>query len=455
MLLNSVGVSTTGTTSNQLSFKAADKSKFLSMINGIMNGKSQQETSETTQKEDASLQGLADLLTGETIASDKLAESLTAIQQLLAANGEEGKDDSDSLETAFSLVVNQLMELMNKMDFSNVSDEMFSKTNLPELLNQLKAIEQVAGQNPDFKSSKQLTDVMQSLSKLLTTIMQAVDGQSQSTSASLQAAAMLQKEAATDMAGAQGEKASVIEEDGQTGSLKTLIDSIAQKVEALSKKQDNPDTLPKRLLNPLLVGSLQKTESKAITSSQDTNTETKEKDTTSKSEWKMPSYLGQLQTNSSFGKPEALTLMQSSGKSVSGSELEDQLENILKSSSFTKIGNTQKMILRLAPENLGSLRIEILQTDGNLVAKIMTTTAQAKDALDAHLNSLKQGLSSQNINVDKIEINFVPTSQEKETKDQQQQENHQQHRPAEKEENRNEQEQDDKSFLEELLQAEQ
>lgn len=113
------------------------------------------------------------------------------------------------------------------------------------------------------------------------------------------------------------------------------------------------------------------------------------------------------------------------------------------------------MILRLAPENLGSLRIEILQTDGNLVAKIMTTTAQAKDALDAHLNSLKHGLSSQNINVDKIEINFVPTSQEKGTKDQQQQENHQQHRPAEKEENRNEQEQDDKSFLEELLQAEQ
>ncbi|RVT67098.1 flagellar hook-length control protein FliK [Niallia taxi] len=454
MLLNSVGVSTAGTTSNQLSFKAADKTKFLSMINGIMNGDSQQETSATTQKEDSSLQGLADLLTGETIDSDKLAESLTAIQQLLADNGEEGKDDSDSLEAAFNLIVNQLMELMNGMNFTNVSDDMFSKTNLPEVLNQLKAIEQVAGQNPDFKFSKQLTDVMQSLSKLFTTIMQAIDGQSPSTSASLEAAAILQKEAATDRTGAQDAKASVMDEDGQTGSLKTLIESIAQKVETLSKKQDNTDTLPKRLLNPLLVGSLQKAESNAVSVSE-TKTETKETDTASKSEWKMPSYVGQLQTSSSFGKPEALTLMQSTGNSVSGSELEEQLENILKSSSFTKIGNTQKMILRLAPENLGSLRIEILQTDGNLVAKIMTTTAQAKDALDAHLNSLKHGLSSQNINVDKIEINFVPTSQEKGTKDQQQQENHQQHRPAEKEENRNEQEQDDKSFLEELLQVEQ
>ncbi|MED4037817.1 flagellar hook-length control protein FliK [Niallia taxi] len=454
MLLNSVGVSTAGTTSNQLSFKAADKTKFLSMINGIMNGDSQQETSATTQKEDSSLQGLADLLTGETIDSDKLAESLTAIQQLLADNGEEGKDDSDSLEAAFNLIVNQLMELMNGMNFTNVSDDMFSKTNLPEVLNQLKAIEQVAGQNPDFKFSKQLTDVMQSLSKLFTTIMQAIDGQSPSTTASLEAAAILQKEAATDRTGAQDAKASVMDEDGQTGSLKTLIESIAQKVETLSKKQDNTDTLPKRLLNPLLVGSLQKAESNAVSMSE-TKTETKETDTASKSEWKMPSYVGQLQTSSSFGKPEALTLMQSTGNSVSGSELEEQLENILKSSSFTKIGNTQKMILRLAPENLGSLRIEILQTDGNLVAKIMTTTAQAKDALDAHLNSLKHGLSSQNINVDKIEINFVPTSQEKGTKDQQQQENHQQHRPAEKEENRNEQEQDDKSFLEELLQVEQ
>lgn len=454
MLLNSVGVSTAGTTSNQLSFKAADKTKFLSMINGIMNGDSQQETSATTQKEDSSLQGLADLLTGETIDSDKLAESLTAIQQLLADNGEEGKDDSDSLEAAFNLIVNQLMELMNGMNFTNVSDDMFSKTNLPEVLNQLKAIEQVAGQNPDSKFSKQLTDVMQSLSKLFTTIMQAIDGQSPSTTASLEAAAILQKEAATDRTGAQDAKASVMDEDGQTGSLKTLIESIAQKVETLSKKQDNTDTLPKRLLNPLLVGSLQKAESNAVSVSE-TKTETKETDTASKSEWKMPSYVGQLQASSSFGKPEALTLMQSTGNSVSGSELEEQLENILKSSSFTKIGNTQKMILRLAPENLGSLRIEILQTDGNLVAKIMTTTAQAKDALDAHLNSLKHGLSSQNINVDKIEINFVPTSQEKGTKDQQQQENHQQHRPAEKEENRNEQEQDDKSFLEELLQVEQ
>ncbi|MCM3214744.1 flagellar hook-length control protein FliK [Niallia taxi] len=454
MLLNSVGVSTAGTTSNQLSFKAADKTKFLSMINGIMNGDSQQETSATTQKEDSSLQGLADLLTGETIDSDKLAESLTAIQQLLADNGEEGKDDSDSLEAAFNLIVNQLMELMNGMNFTNVSDDMFSKTNLPEVLNQLKAIEQVAGQNPDFKFSKQLTEVMQSLSKLFTTIMQAIDGQSPSTTASLEAAAILQKEAATDRTGAQDAKASVMDEDGQTGSLKTLIESIAQKVETLSKKQDNTDTLPKRLLNPLLVGSLQKAESNAVSVSE-TKTETKETDITSKSEWKMPSYVGQLQASSSFGKPEALTLMQSTGNSVSGSELEEQLENILKSSSFTKIGNTQKMILRLAPENLGSLRIEILQTDGNLVAKIMTTTAQAKDALDAHLNSLKHGLSSQNINVDKIEINFVPTSQEKGTKDQQQQENHQQHRPAEKEENRNEQEQDDKSFLEELLQVEQ
>lgn len=454
MLLNSVGVSTAGTTSNQLSFKAADKTKFLSMINGIMNGDSQQETSATTQKEDSSLQGLADLLTGETIDSDKLAESLTAIQQLLADNGEEGKDDSDSLEAAFNLIVNQLMELMNGMNFTNVSDDMFSKTNLPEVLNQLKAIEQVAGQNPDFKFSKQLTEVMQSLSKLFTTIMQAIDGQSPSTTASLEAAAILQKEAATDRTGAQDAKASVMDEDGQTGSLKTLIESIAQKVETLSKKQDNTETLPKRLLNPLLVGSLQKAESNAVSVSE-TKTETKETDTTSKSEWKMPSYVGQLQASSSFGKPEALTLMQSTGNSVSGSELEEQLENILKSSSFTKIGNTQKMILRLAPENLGSLRIEILQTDGNLVAKIMTTTAQAKDALDAHLNSLKHGLSSQNINVDKIEINFVPTSQEKGTKDQQQQENHQQHRPAEKEENRNEQEQDDKSFLEELLQVEQ
>jgi len=454
MLLNSIGVNTTGTTTSQLSFKAADKNKFTSMISGILKSKGSQETSASEQEKTSSLQGLADIVSEDQIDEEKLAESLTAIQQLLAANGEEGKDVSDSLETAYNLVVNQLMELLNGMDFTSVSDGMFANTDLPDMINSLKAIQLVAGQDSDFPYNKQLTDIMQSIQKLFTSLMQAADGQSQTASSAVAAAAILQKEAAEDMSGTQSNKAAVNEKDGQTTSLKTLIDSIVQKVETFAKKQENATVMPNKVLNPLLVGTLKKAEASATAVPQESAAESKETDSSSKTELKMPAIAGQFQSSTSYGKPGALTLIQPSGNPVSGDQLEEQLENILKSSSFTKLGNSQRLVLRLAPENLGSLRIEILQNDGNLVARIMTTTAQAKDALDANMNSLKHGLTSQNINVDKIEVSFVQTAQEKETKDQQSQQENKQQQPADKEGNKaTEKEQDDTSFLEELLQA--
>ena len=452
MLLNSIGVNTTGTTTSQLSFKAADKNKFTSMISGMLKSKGSQETSASEQEKTSSLQGLADIVSEDQIDEEKLAESLTAIQQLLAANGEEGKDVSDSLETAYNLVVNQLMELLNGMDFTSVSDGMFANTDLPDMINSLKAIQLVAGQDSDFPYNKQLTDIMQSIQKLFTSLMQAADGQT--ASSTVAAAAILQQEAAEDMSGTQSNKAAVNEKDGQTTSLKTLIDSIVQKVETFAKKQENATVMPNKVLNPLLVGTLKKAEASATAVPQESAAESKETDSSSKTELKMPAIAGQFQSSTSYGKPGALTLIQPSGNPVSGDQLEEQLENILKSSSFTKLGNSQRIVLRLAPENLGSLRIEILQNDGNLVARIMTTTAQAKDALDANMNSLKHGLTSQNINVDKIEVSFVQTAQEKETKDQQSQQENKQQQPADKEGNKaTEKEQDDTSFLEELLQA--
>jgi len=453
MLLNSVGINATGNTSSQLSFKAADKNKFTSMISGMLKGKAPQETAAPEQEKSASLQGLTDILTEEPVDQEQLAESLTAIQQLLAANGEEGKDVSDSLETAYDLVINQLMDLLKGLDIANISNGMFTNTDLPEMINQLKAIQQVAGQNPDLSLNNQVADMIQSLAKLFTSLMQAASGQSPTASQVAEAAAILQKEATDDMSGTPSSKAGT-EKDGQT-AVKTLIDAIIQKVETLAKKQDNAPALPNKVLNPLLVGTLKKAEATtAAAVTQESAAEPKETDTSSKKEWKMPAIAGQLQNTASFGKPGALTLIQGSGSPVTGNELEEQLENILKSSSFTKVGNSQKLILRLAPENLGSLRIEILQNDGNIVAKIMTTTAQAKEALDAHMNSLKHGLSSQNLNVDKIEVSFVQQAQDKETKDQQSQQENKQQQPADKEGNKaTDKEQEETSFMDELLQA--
>lgn len=122
-------------------------------------------------------------------------------------------------------------------------------------------------------------------------------------------------------------------------------------------------------------------------------------------------------------KPEQLVVnLNHSTKPISSSELIKQFETILSKSHFSNNGGAQKLMIKLTPEHLGSLRIELIQRDAGFVAKILTTTATAKDILESHLNGLKQAFSSQSLQVDKIEIAQAIAPQERFlNKDQQQQ----------------------------------
>jgi flagellar hook-length control protein FliK len=104
-------------------------------------------------------------------------------------------------------------------------------------------------------------------------------------------------------------------------------------------------------------------------------------------------------------KPEQLIVMlDKSGKPVSTEQLIQQFSNILSKSQFSNKDGTQKLFIKLNPENLGTLRIELIQKDSTIVAKILTTTGTAKDVLESQLQGLKHSFSMQNIHVDRIEI---------------------------------------------------
>lgn len=72
--------------------------------------------------------------------------------------------------------------------------------------------------------------------------------------------------------------------------------------------------------------------------------------------------------------------------------------------NFSGTNGVNKLLIRLTPEHLGSLRIELIQKDGMLSAKIMASTAQAKDMLENQIHGLKQAFSGQNIQIERIEI---------------------------------------------------
>jgi flagellar hook-length control protein FliK len=63
-----------------------------------------------------------------------------------------------------------------------------------------------------------------------------------------------------------------------------------------------------------------------------------------------------------------------------------------------------KMQIRLTPEHLGNIEIQIIQKHGEITAKIIASSQGAKDALDSQLTQLKQAFTSQDIDFEKIDV---------------------------------------------------
>lgn len=102
-----------------------------------------------------------------------------------------------------------------------------------------------------------------------------------------------------------------------------------------------------------------------------------------------------------------------SGQPVDQEQFIKQFEKILNKASFTSSTGMQKLLIKLNPEHLGVLRIEIIQKDSGLTARIMATTAKGKEMLDTQLQGLKQSFAGQGIQVDKIEISQTTSFQER------------------------------------------
>ncbi len=115
-----------------------------------------------------------------------------------------------------------------------------------------------------------------------------------------------------------------------------------------------------------------------------------------------------------MSRPEQLTLTLSNGsKQVQTEQLIKQFENILAKSQFSNVNGVQRLFLQLNPGHLGALRIEIIQQDSVMVAKIVTSTQAAKEAIEGQLNHLKQAFNSQNIQVERVEISQQTAGQER------------------------------------------
>ncbi|OZI11560.1 hypothetical protein CEW92_11370 [Bacillaceae bacterium SAS-127] len=106
-----------------------------------------------------------------------------------------------------------------------------------------------------------------------------------------------------------------------------------------------------------------------------------------------------------LSKVESFTMMvPTNPKPMNMEQFIEKFSQILNNSNLMKTPNGNRLLIKLYPEQLGSLRIELLQQNGVMTAKILSSTSMVKDLFEQHVHSLKQAFNQQNITVDKIEL---------------------------------------------------
>ncbi|MFJ9463864.1 flagellar hook-length control protein FliK [Viridibacillus arvi] len=99
-----------------------------------------------------------------------------------------------------------------------------------------------------------------------------------------------------------------------------------------------------------------------------------------------------------------VTLTLPTNKASQAETFVKEFQAIMNRSQTSNAQGMTKLLIKLYPENLGTIRVELVQKDGVMTARLLASTALGKEMLDSQLNSLKQGLINQNIQLDRIDV---------------------------------------------------
>ncbi|ESU33043.1 hypothetical protein G3A_08345 [Bacillus sp. 17376] len=351
----------------KFSEKAGDGGSFAGLMSTVLSGKAESIPSTESAQGEKNLESL-DALT-EMINIKDLLDLEDGLKLLDVLNS-----DSENLLTKalayFGINKEDLKLFIQKWTGNSEAD--FESPSEDELLSSLAAIiTGIANQNGNQLLNKLEQNDLQTLKalKLLELMARYADGNKYKSS------------------------------DTVKGSLKNLGEELKNFLE-MSKPNSHTDYLQKRFTQ--LASDINLANSKKITF------------TESRPGLKTDGLAGIIAYLPQMTKAEQLMLtMNSPERPVSPEQLMKQFESILSKSHFMNSGGTQKLFIKLFPEHLGSIRIELFQKDQTMIARIITTTGTAKETLESQINGLKQAFAAQNLSVERIEVTQQQAQQER------------------------------------------
>lgn len=363
----------------------------------------------------------------QPIAAPQATSEGNVLQDLLAILNTTSLEELESLVESVELTVNpkELKVLLEKL-LGTESDKTLVITDPKEELIESNVWDLLAGIN-------------QQATKIIDAIISSLNGQGPSNPADAKQAVELLK--TVQLIGNKSDLA--IKEESTLFDIKQLLENVKETVgklptnetpssqQVLKQPINQTQVIVKQLANSIQPEVV--TETKEITTSVQGSTNTV------------------VQT-----KVETVSMTLPTEKATQSEEFIKELQKVMNRVQFGQAGGANRLVLKLFPEHLGTIRIELIQKDGMLTAKILASTALGKEMLDSNSSQLRQGFAGQNIQLEKLEITQALQESARQDKNQtfQQSFKQQQQEEQEQQENGNDQLEEQFSFQDYLHEME-
>lgn len=312
------------------------------------------------------------------MAKPPLAESISGILE---------EDSLESLLEQLGVEMDEtgLFALVGEESTPIALDELMTLDNLTELLGITKAelsqiIEQLLGD-----AKQEITDIwslIEQAPNILNEVLAAVQKPEQNNVQPKELQQIVQLLKLAQLAGSKVD--TVYQQEIQLASLKDALLALAN--EAQKSAGTEQSTVKTTTFQQVVQQGQQSSLNQQTTVKVETDTQT----------------AGHIQQQVTQTKTVTVTLP--AEKPAQSDALIKEIQNLINRSQLSGQPGNMKLFLKLFPENLGQIRIELVQKDGVMTARLLATTAMGKELLENNINQLKAGFVAQNIQMERIDV---------------------------------------------------
>lgn len=357
---------------NTVETNSPDANAFGSVFQSIMSTSSQP-TTETATTETATL--------AEEVSTILATDSLEGLLEELGIEMDEAGLFVFVGEEQTPVAVDEMLTLENLTQLLGMTEEQLTQI-----------VQQLLGEETQLEM-KDVWSMIEQAPAILSEVMAAIQG---TQPANVQPKEIQQVVQFLKLAELVGNKVdTVYQQEVQLSQLKDALLFLANQAQQAVQTQ-NEQQAPKSKFEQLV---------QQVTQTQQTtqSTQATVQQTTVKTETETQQPTVGLQQQQVM-QTKTVTITLPAEKPAQSEALLKEIQNLIARGQLSGQQGNMKLFLKLFPENLGQIRIELVQKDGVLTARLLATTAVGKELLENNLNQLKAGFVAQNIQMDRIDV---------------------------------------------------